>query len=130
MDQVERDFFNEIAQPTKPRLTGWGADFPELAESKGYWAGLFSDAAGFDAVEKRDVPLLQQIGRDRKGPLTHFARSINLKYWYFALAFALGLRLGRVTADLLAAYCPESKTALLAVDPLTRSPPLSEPTNR
>jgi hypothetical protein len=107
IDQVERDFFNEIAQPTKPRATGWGAEFPHLAGSQGYWSGLYHDALNFDAVEKKDVPQLEQIGRDRTGPLTHFARSVNLKYWYFVLAFALGLRLARVNADLLAAYRPK-----------------------
>jgi hypothetical protein len=70
IDQVERDFFNEIAQPTNPRATGWGAEFSHLKGSQGYWSGLYRDASDFDAVEKKDVPLLEQIGRDRTEPLT------------------------------------------------------------
>ena len=77
IDQVERDFFNEVAQPTRPRATGWGEEFPHLQGSQGYWSGLYRDALDFDAVEKKDVPLLEQM--DATGPgrlLTSRAASI------------------------------------------------------
>jgi len=86
------------------RLSGWAM---ELQVPYGYptgsWYELFDSARRFRATTELFSPVL------RTDILRSFILSIHLRYWYFAMAFFVGLRLSKTTAEVLQARAARNK---------------------
>jgi hypothetical protein len=81
---------------------GWGLDIITPDVPTGAWLGLYNDAARFNESVKRTAKVLEESRKTPQSPLATWAASGAIRYWYFVLAFFLGLQLSKITADLLA----------------------------
>ncbi|MGD9740069.1 MAG: hypothetical protein AB7O56_13730 [Bauldia sp.] len=84
--------------PEDAAPTGWGADILASGGTPtGLWSDLYVVAADFDGLDRSIEPTESA----RFQGIIAVAASENLRYWYFILAFFLGLRLSKTTAELL-----------------------------
>jgi len=79
----------------------WGMDIVlPKTNPQGRWQSLY--AAGRD-LDQKFLALSEVL--DRQGPtdgrVGQFILSTRLRYWYFILAFFLGLRFSKVTAEII-----------------------------
>lgn len=81
---------------------GWGLDIITPDRPTGAWLGLYNDAARFNESVKRTAKVLEESKKTLRSPLAKWAASDAIRYWYFVLAFFLGLQLSKITAELLA----------------------------
>ena len=86
------------------RLSGWAMDLlVPYGYPTGSWYELFDSARRFRATTELFSPVL------RTDILRNFILSIHLRYWYFAMAFFVGLRLSKTTAEVLQARAARNK---------------------
>jgi hypothetical protein len=91
--------FTTLADVTN--INAWGADIrvPETTPA-GSWAGLYDSADRFTKA----VALYESARERNKPSLTGLQRLLigtELKYWYFFMAFFVGLRISKTTAEML-----------------------------
>jgi hypothetical protein len=91
--------YDEFSRTNKVSYLKIGAQVCVTGAATGTWASLNDRATRFIQTADRLGPVLET---DRKrDPLHRFIVSTKLKYWYFFMAFFVGLRLARTTADIL-----------------------------
>jgi hypothetical protein len=83
------------------------------ARPTGSWDRLFDSARRFLATSELFGSLLSQPrtsqNDDKTDVLRHFILSTQLRYWYFAMAFFVGLRLSKTTAEVFQARAARGK---------------------
>lgn len=100
--------FNEFSQTQDvTQLTGWALNLivPDTSP-KGSWQGIYNSATQFKQVANRFGPILEEKSAPRPdnswlGWLRSVMLTAKFKYWYFFLAFFVGLRLSKTTAEVL-----------------------------
>ncbi len=119
LPQIENEAARESIAPTPTTWNAWGLNIL-IAEEKavGSWAGLYATAHQYEAISRRTTATIDRVNAVRRSPIANWASSGTLKYWYFVLAFCLGLRLSKVTAELTA--------SVVGSRPTTQTPSASE----
>jgi hypothetical protein len=125
LPQVENEAARDALSSEGFSGNAWGLDILVQEENAlGSWAGLYDVARKFDATSTRTREVIDNVRRSPRSPIASWAASGSLKYWYFMLAFFLGLRLSKISAELMASV------ATKRLGPLGEpkmDPPLPEP---
>jgi hypothetical protein len=82
--------------------------------AEGSWAGLSNAAQRVLAASKTYGPVLTESVQPKTGRFEAIRRAIlstDLKYWYFAMAFFVALRLSKTTAEVFQARAAAKKSA-------------------
>ena len=87
------------------QLTGWGRNLLLPADTKatGGWKNQGAAAQNLINVVDRYGPGLQKIKAASGDTVENFILSTRLRLWYFVMAFFVGLRLSKTTAEVLQA---------------------------
>lgn len=105
LPQIENEAARDALTPDDGSGNAWGLDILAAEENAvGSWAGLYAVARKFHATSKRTREVIEGVRQTPRSPIAAWATSSSLKYWYFILAFCLGLRLSKITAELLAGH--------------------------
>jgi hypothetical protein len=112
LPQIEDAAIKEATLPGLNSHPGWGQDI-EIHDTSpvGSWAGLDEEARRLTKNDRDTQSVLERVAKLPRSPIASWAQSSALKFWYFALAFFLGLRLSKITADVLAARPPRLPSA-------------------
>lgn len=86
-------------------LKGWGRNMIIASDIKvaGGWKDQVAAAQNFIKIVDRYDPGLQKIGLVPGDTVENFILSTRLRLWYFVMAFFVGLRLSKTTAEVLQA---------------------------
>ena len=95
-------------------LKGWSRNLELVTGTpERGWAGLNNSAQRVSAAVKNYGPALIDNSQSRSGRLEGMRRvilSADLKYWYFAMAFFVALRLSKTTAEVFQARAAVRRT--------------------
>lgn len=91
--------------------------------ASGSWAALYEVARNFDATSQRTRQLVDSATATPRSPFAALATFGALKYWYFAVSFFLGLRLAKITAEILLSIAFKWPKPPLTQDASSSTPP-------
>lgn len=90
-------FFNE-----------WGMNIIlDRSRAVGSWMGLYRQADKFTAVNRDYQRIHEEVRKRAESPLVSLSRGEAMKFWYFLLAYVLGLRIAKISAELLVLRVPK-----------------------
>lgn len=96
--------YNEFTTLTESAIpTGWGENIRiNEAAAKGSWAGMYDSSTRFTrAITTFETAKARN--RPSSGYLSRVLLGTTLRYWYYFMAFFVGLRLSKSTAEILLA---------------------------
>lgn len=121
LPQIENEAAREAASRKLAYGNAWGIDMLiEENAAVGSWAALYTVSRRFDSASERTQSVIEKIEGELAGRRITWLTGQNLKYWYFMLAYLLGLRIAKVTAELLA-LIPKEKSLETTEHPLLGS---------
>lgn len=105
LPQIERAAAEE-SDPSKLNSGAyWGQGIIEPnTQPVGSWDGLYNDARKFTESAHRTQKAIEESARIPASPIASWATGNSLRYWYFVLAFFLGLRVSKVSVELMATW--------------------------
>jgi hypothetical protein len=125
LPQIENEAARDALSSEEFYGNAWGLNIlVEEENAIGSWAGLYDAARKFHATSTRTREVIDSVRRNPRSPISSWAASGSLKYWYFALAFFLGLRLSKISAELMASVAAKRQSPV--VEPKVNAP-LPEP---
>jgi hypothetical protein len=107
--------YDEFSRTNKVSFLKIGAQVCVTGATVGSWASLNDRATRFIQTADRLSPILE--GDRKRDPLHQFIVSTELRYWYFFMAFFVGLRLSRTTADILQMRASHHHPTIASVAP-------------